>query len=450
AVIRWDSDIWSLRSDPRFWDVVPRPRNARRSDESSGARTQSTGWAFRSSGVPPVLIPSNSAEVEPLIASAAGDGSLDLLLATTGETLRSTPSAASPVAAMSASSTGDTLAVLHANGELALIDPRSGSVLSRSKAAPAESSGHRVSQLSFAANGKKIIAWSHGRRFLWTSEGALLVEDEANRALDGWVPCDLAASEWMPRALGTTLYLHSLTDTEAPTRRIEFDRRITGLAVDPEGSRVAVGTDYGGVYVLDLGSGATLWRSTMTDDATGKTIGTFGDPLRVATLTFSEDSAYLAVCMTPEFFVGVYDSARGEQVWRTGLLGGRMGAPMALAFQGSFLIGDEGGFAWLRESGRGTLSGAGTFPNKRSRAFSMTGEDILFDSGKEIRRRHLLGGSIRWRTARRFRDPEWIEHPSGWVAGSFDPAKRPVSARRFDPKRLRAAASGVRLLPPPE
>jgi WD40 repeat protein len=202
----------------------------------------------------------------------------------------------------------------------------------------------------------------------------------------------------------------------------------------------------------------------------------------IPSLRFSEDGRFLAVGSASSTFAEVFRLPDGEQIATSGFSGGRMGEPLALAFcpGGSSLwfnyltpgmelgrldLSPEGEvhvppgyrhYKWggpgFNKSKRYSRFGAGSVPHFSGAGLGATHASkslYVFDpqSGYRLWERSRLAGAgslLHAATGHFTGVPESV--PALSYRGSDEPADFLSMARRLhDPKRVRAAAAGVRL-----
>ncbi len=430
-----DRDLERIRTNSRFSRILPRTTTK----PPSGA----VAWTFRCASRGYALLPGDSLR----IVHALGDGSLEVRDGRSGEVIRATDPVQAPIASIAVNRAGTLVAALHADGSMELVDPGTGAV---AKLEPARDVGPAKysSPLSFTAGDKFVVAFTGGGALRWSCDGPFLGRGSSEVPDARAQACDQSMAEWIPRFSGSTLWLEPVAGGGLHARDLEFSQPLTDVEFSPNGRFLAVGTKHGGVHLVDVQSGVIVWSEVMTEDATGRTADLFGDPLKVSTLSFAPASDRLAVCTTTDYFVGVFDVATGEQLWRTSHLGGRMGAPMSLLQSTAFVLGDGGRWVWEGQSGRALHAYGAPWPRAVGSVFAAHGSDIFLGGSEVLSRADAVSRKVRWSVARPAPAPILVRHPSGWIGGSFDPTAIEVDARAYDPKRLRLAKEGLHLLPP--
>ena len=436
CVARADPDMRKLSGTQPFWELITPTRNAVTPEAA-------VAWPFSASRVRPIQVPS----FPPVVAIPMDDGGLEIIQCADGERTKSTRACRSPISSMAASPDGATIATFHANGELVLTDRVAGTKKTIDSLKESSKSPRR-SQLSYAAGGRRIVGWLGGSPMRWSASGETLGPLAPTNENSRWPALDLTQSEWIPETRGSAMSLHWLGAEPRPPLELVMPHRISGVATSPQGRYMAVGTEQGGVHLVALGTGKLLWSKTMTSSTTKTGFDLFGDPLRVPTLSFDPAAKRLAVCTTTGYYVGVFDVASGDQIWRTGHLGGRMGAPMALMQSQAHIMGDRGRFVWDGDAGERLDPDGSNWAQGLGSGFAILDQHVYFADENELCCADALARKVLWRVARPKRMPLLVEHPSGWIGGTFDTLETSIDPRTYDPKRLRLAKKGLRLSPP--
>ena len=428
AAVREDRDLGSVRYSRLFEELFPRE-----DVESSKA----VGWSFRitGDGVKPVVLGST------WVACALAQGGIEVLEQATGKVHASLLPMATPVVALAASPNGLELASLHADGRMAITHLSSGKVVVHA-AMPQATCLEGASALAFVAGGERVIARTDEGPLVWNRDQGTCSPLPAGR----WrLSMTSPKSPFLPRISGTTVRLHDARSPSAEPAVIEFEAPVRSAQMGPGGAVLAVGAGPGELKLIDLADRSVRWSAVITDTATGEPTDLFGEALSVTSLSFNPSGSRISACTSPGFFAAVFDVESGEMLWRTAHLGGRMGTPMPLLCGAELTVGDGWEFAWSTESGRAVEGWQG----KSRRPVAILGSKVLFSDRRAVELMDGRTSRTLWRFDGSQGTPRRLEHPSGWIAGSFDAAAHPGDVGRFDPKRLRRGLYGVKLLPPP-
>ncbi|MEM1450107.1 MAG: hypothetical protein AAGI22_13405 [Planctomycetota bacterium] len=425
AVAHWDRDLRHLRTYARFEELFPS------NDPHAPARV---GWAFGGPSGAVLAAPPTGG----WIAYAPEDGGVAIVRMESGDVHGRLAEDRAPVVAMAAGPHGRRLATLDADGRLALWNVVHGKLIGESDAATSLRS-KEPPQLAYAAGGDRVVARVGGTLGVWSSDASCL----AMREVDGGLHRAHEESDLLASAIDDEVLLRDVRTGGDVVGRMRFDHRVTALRFSQEGDVLAVGTELAQVHVIGLGSRTIRWSAQIPDALTSTGRNALGDPSSVSTIRFDRESGRLAACTSPSYCVGVFETSSGDLAWRSRHLGGRMGAPMPLAFRAGLLVADGGrdvwrGPEWKRvdgwpeDPGLEVIALDGAFLVRRTSGFA-TVDPLTLE-------RKVYADALPARPNR---------HPSGWFGGGLPSAPSPGDAGRYDPKRLRAARAGVPLHRPP-
>lgn len=431
AMAHWDSDLYALSFGLEFKALFGEgPRDA------AGA----VGW--------PLASRSKFAVVAPVFAdwialTTPGQG-LQVLEQASGKTRFDVLPGPTPIVALAASPDGLAVACLHADGRLSLTDTTSGkSKLSKGSAKAARS--WRPTSLSFAAGSKRIVNRTNSRIDIWDGDGEYLGDLTSSEETSWWPGGASASSELVPEIIGKAVRLHNVLVADVPPVEFRFEQPVNMAQIAPDGATMAVGTELGTVHLVKLADRSSVMSFVIKDVMTGSGQDPFGDPLRVPVLRFSPNGKHLAACTTSGFRVAMFDVLEGTLLWRTKHLGGRMGSPFPLLCGDQLTIGDRGRYVWDSADGEARRE----LTPEHGTAFAVLGNNVLHGARGAMRLANAGTDKELWTSPSSARTRRRVDHPSGWIAGAIEWIEA-TDAHRYDPKRLRAAIEGVKLLPPPK
>ncbi len=246
AVARWDTDLASLRGQPRFVAILARM-------STSGSAPALWTFECRARG---------AARQGPLgehIAIAGESGSLQLIERSSARLVHTLDDVRAATSALAFSPDGAVLASTHTDGTLARWEVATGALLSRSSFELEEGAPPRA-QLDYIADGARILVRHGARLLLWSSSGEPI--DEFEIATAWW-----QSAAWSPvgdriaHMQGEQVLLRDALTGALLDPRFSFPEPCTGLEFSPDGARLCVGTSMGGVRVLDMQSGEELWSA---------------------------------------------------------------------------------------------------------------------------------------------------------------------------------------------
>ncbi len=433
ALVLRDDDLRSIISDTQFKAMFPWKRST---DTHPGTVT----WRFSGSWRGLVVAPDG---VDWVALASLRDGAV-ILERRTGKVRHRLSNADAPPVALARGS-GDQLLVLYADGDLVIADAATGDQIDAEASTFAARAGGPV-HLSAAADGTRIVVQASGRLLVWNESGEYLHTVETSSKDARWTTGATPNSPLIPEVQGETLRFFHIVDGRWSDTVFTASNKIRSAEIAPDGKSVAIGTEFANVHLLDMETGEARWSKTVADSATGTGVDLFNFPLTARVLRFDPEGKRLAVSTTTGFFIAAFDVEEGTQLWRTGHLGGRMGGAFALSMTNQLVVGDRGNHVWDAKTGKEL----GFRKAKKAQIYDAVDSSLLSHSADEVALLDALSGEPLWIHPRVQELLQVIEHPSGWKSGPLPEAVARVSARSFDPKRIRMARQGYALLPPPK
>jgi WD40 repeat protein len=455
-VARWDPDLESLRSDPRFERQLARMAGPAEAPFDSTVAPTWRLWVGES------VLHADAVALTPdgeRVLAGCSDGAVHVLDAATGARLSSLEPMEEAVWALTVSPDGQLLAALSHGGNLRFFDLATGHVLATSRAG--EPSGWTYPFGTFLdwdpAGTRLVVVRTNGESSLWSRTGDLV----ARWQLDG-LDNDYRA-RWMPRgtklltASGNAVELRAGSTGEVLSRPIACPEPIVVLDLSPDGRTLATGHRDGWTRLWDLERGVERVSVQFVDPL-------FPEPEdEIAALDFSPDNAELLVSNRQGTFVELRATSTLQLLRQTEFLGAHFGEAMPVRWS------PDGSRAWYAfECGGGMLASFArrgkhyedlalaslpVFARQRGALVSSRGVCVV-----DPRSARLL-----WRRIE-LPDGELIQAPSGHftstsksleglaLTSSYQRERLPIDARfaelLFDPKRVRAAQAGIPIVAP--
>tara|TARA_R110002126_G_scaffold28337_2_gene94164 strand:+ start:3819 stop:5582 length:1764 start_codon:yes stop_codon:yes gene_type:complete len=325
------------------------------------------------------------------------------------------------------------------------------------------------SSMAFSPDGNHVVVRS-------AFQGVALLTAES-AVVRTWIVGDLPGTslvEWSPDGTVLTVAKDLLVqlvrpnDVDAEDDVIELDSVVRSLSFHPDGD-LATGHQDGHVHVWDLASRSKVKSARILQEDLVDSIFIPIDSIPIVDICFSPSGRHLAVATGMEDHVLVMDSVAMRPSLAKWRVAHRSGIPNRLAWSG------DGGLLWFGTLDRvalqavDPLSGAGplfaslygSVPEPVVSAGSACGRFVSIVHQLEIAMLDAGTGRALWMRSGRF-GGEQLVHTSGghfgdsnvetgeWTIqeawGSEPNAVDGLSSELFDPKRVRAAAAGVRLI----
>lgn len=444
ALALWDEDLHSLRGEDAFaaWcDSLPKPP----SERSIGAPI-GRGLAGKIFAGEPAI-----SEDGTLIAYGDQHGRVHLVEPRSATVTRTIQASERPIWALDLDPRGERLAIVDYGGNLYLYNPRDG-----------EQIAHHG-----AFDGREDKGWSFGAEVRFGPKGERVF---ASVAEQGWWLLDRAGraigrsktvegrffgpriwwsedGRYLVLPEGTTVKLWDVDEGEF-ARVIEAGEPVTCAAL--HGQTLLVGHE-GTLKGWTLGADVPNWSVPLERELGGHSEG--------AEARFSPSGKFVAVTVASSCEVFLFDPASGARLWTSGFLGGRMGEPVDVAWQGEDVLW----YAWRSGAIRG-----GRVDVKNMKQVPLEGFGLIPSCAADGSWANAYFGTVqvggqdgvsRWQGVPLPGGGLLVFTPEGFFSGSIEvePVRffvnketAPLSQSalgRFDPKRVRASLAGVPVHP---